>query len=228
MKRFTLIELLVVIAIIAILASMLLPALSKAREKARTISCVNNQKQLGLGFVLYCDDSSGYIPNVTGLGYGVIRPWLLNLNPYVGGCPREEYIDKQFKLAKSFLCPSSRDEVYSIEISGTLYTTSNYMYNARLSISSAYPAQTGRMLGTCKEPSQIIIVTDGLKKHVNHFDMGLGKEADFQPCAHGHGNNYLYVDGHAQTQRRFSLDTDEHYLRHYALRYNSGWKSVWQ
>lgn len=87
--EFTLIELLIVIAIIGILASMLLPALKKARDRAKSIACVSNMKQIGNATHMYCGDYNGFLPaSVIYGGFGLGDPnsgyWTTSIRPYMG------------------------------------------------------------------------------------------------------------------------------------------------
>ncbi len=110
-KKFTLIEILVVVAIIGILASLLLPSLKKAREKARLASCINNQKQIAISFALYQDDSEGHYP-IYGTSSDDKVSWDDQLSDYDGReisdadkLTEELSIDEY--SAGSYLCPST-------------------------------------------------------------------------------------------------------------------------
>ena len=104
---FTLIELLVVIAIIAILAAMLLPALARAKEKAKQTRCTSNEKQIALGYILYVDDNQNWLPVAGQSDPTGVAPcrWFTEISPFIAS--GNTNINQLVAKGKVVTCPSA-------------------------------------------------------------------------------------------------------------------------
>jgi len=206
---FTLIELLVVIAIIAILAAILFPVFAQAREKARQSTCLSNQKQLGLGIMMYAEDYDETYP------YGVFR------NVSVDGAVRTYtglpyFLNPYIKNDKIWNCPTKGSAwPGSLTTADNMYYKFHNNYVPNRNFMGLYQSPTycdpTFTLGQVDKPADIFALVEGANYDVAYnYSLWYGATFTFSNASynretwykwhapHNDGFNANYLDGHSK------------------------------
>jgi len=205
---FTLIELLVVIAIIAILAAMLLPALTKAKQKAQSIPCMNNSKQIALGWRMYADDNRDGLPYVVGTANG--RPDWCTGN-FASWLPQDmditnitwSVIFPYIKNPKAWVCSADKTgRVRSISMS-QVFGSGEWLMGGPNAAQTGY--RTYAKLAQVVRPANTWVTVDENPRGIN--DSGFGVECDkvylidYPAPYHNGGAGFSFADGHAEIHK---------------------------
>jgi prepilin-type N-terminal cleavage/methylation domain-containing protein/prepilin-type processing-associated H-X9-DG protein len=212
-RAFTLIELLVVIAIIAVLASLLLPALTSAKFKARQSKCRSNLRQVGLAIQMYADDAEGWMPMTTHGTSDTNRSWIFTVRPYIGNvdavriCPADpKGHARRTNRASSYLL-NEYVAVDDVDPFGGLIESCRNLNQLRA------PSET-HLVFTCSDTLKPTAFADHthsrnwVKKGVGNWP---GVTSDIAPDRHRSGAsnpdhtqgsaNYLFADAHVSSMR---------------------------
>jgi len=219
-RSFTLIELLVVIAIIAILAAILFPVFAQAREAARKTTCLSNEKQLALGWLMYAQDYDETLPMSAHLDpRGGQIFWMSMIDPYIKGGVRVNqvggYTEASDKLS-IYICPNYLVPAPTVDEAGnpsnavsvgqyplSSYTPNHAVTTAWWALGQSWAGDMASVgtLASIGEPASITMLVEGHDCCVGTFAGGGSNEWTRAGRRHSMGSNYALADGHAKWYR---------------------------